>query len=130
LFGHIVEPIEDAIFYFSDNIVNSDARALITKICTAFVSCPGRIEGAIMSQNVKGNHFQPVKDTHQHMEDFVVQRCSQPGSEVGKGCLTGNMGIDACKQTIRPAPMLITQDFTKPAHLFMVIDMAKQVEQK
>ena len=81
-----------------------------------------------MSQNVKGNHFQPVKDTHQDMEYFVVKRCSQPGSEIGKGSFTGDMGIDAGKHPIRPAPMFIAQDFTKAAHLFIIIDMAKQIE--
>jgi len=58
------------MFHFVDDVIYGDTAALIAKISAAFISSPARIQGTIMSQDIKGNHFKLVKDIHQDMEDF------------------------------------------------------------
>ena len=58
------------MFHFVDDVIYGDTAALITKISAAFISRPGRVQSAIMGQDIKGDHFKLVKDIHQDMEDF------------------------------------------------------------
>ena len=61
------------MFHFVDDIIDGDALTLITKVGAAFISSPGRVQGTVMGQDIKGDHFKLVKDIHQDMEDLVVE---------------------------------------------------------
>ena len=50
------------MFHFVDDIIDGDAVTLITKVGTALISSPAWIQGTIMSQDIKGDHFKLMKD--------------------------------------------------------------------
>ena len=56
---------------FVGEIIDGDAAALVTKVGPALISSAARIQGPIMSQDSKGEHFKLVKDIHQDIEDFT-----------------------------------------------------------
>ena len=98
--------------------------------CTAFVSGPGRIEGAVMGDNLEGNHFQVMEDAHQDMKDVIVSFFSDALPEVGEGSFGGDVGINAGKAPIFTSPFLIPQDGQKGVHVGVVVNIPKQVQEK
>jgi fructose-1,6-bisphosphatase/inositol monophosphatase family enzyme len=79
------------MFHFVDDIVDGDAVTLITKVGAALISSPAWIQGTIMSQDIKGDHFKLVKDIDQDMEDMIVEIFAQPCSKNGEGGFTGDI---------------------------------------
>jgi hypothetical protein len=69
IFSDVVEAIKDTVFDFINDIIDSDTTALIAEVSAAFISCPSGIEGAVMGQDFKGDHFKLVKDIDQDMKD-------------------------------------------------------------
>ena len=53
-----------------------------------------------MSQDIKGDHFKPMKGIHQDMENFIVEIFAQSCSKNGEGAFTGDIVQDA---GLRPA---------------------------
>ena len=88
LLGHMVEPIKNAVFNLFNDIVNGNTGTLITEIGAALIPSPGRIKGAVMSQDFKGDHLQLMKDIDQDVKDFIIAGCAQSFSKMGKSCLT------------------------------------------
>ena len=44
-----------------------------------------------MGEDFKADHLQVMKDTNQHMEDFIIEVMSEARPKVGEGSLTGYM---------------------------------------
>ena len=131
VFGHVVEPIKDPIFYLANDIFNGDAGALIAKIGTPLVPSPGGVKRAVVGQDFKGDHLQLMEDIDQNMEDLIIAGGAYPASEIGKSRLTGDIvGGDACKPAVRSAAVLIAEYGTEAAHLLVTIDESEQVQQK
>jgi len=101
VFGHVVEPIKNSIFYLADDIFNGDSGALIAKIGRPLVPSPGGVKSAVVGQDFKGDHLQLMEDIDQNMEDLIITGGANPASEIGKSRLTGNIvGGDACKAAV------------------------------
>jgi fructose-1,6-bisphosphatase/inositol monophosphatase family enzyme len=79
------------MFHFVDDIIYGDAVTLITKVGAAFISSPAWIQGTIMSQDIKGDHFKLVKDIDQDMEDMIVEIFAQSCSKNREGGFTGDI---------------------------------------
>jgi hypothetical protein len=127
----MVETIKDAIFDLSNDIFHGDAFALIGKVGTALISCPGGIEGAVMSKNLEGDHLQLVKDTDQDMKDFIVERLTEScpknrESPITRDMLHGDSGVSA----ISPSSVFITQNGKEMPHILMGVDITKKVEKE
>jgi hypothetical protein len=101
VFGHVVKPIKNTVFYLANDIFNCDAGALIAEIGTAFISSPGRIKSAVMGQHFKSDHFQLMKGIDQDVKDFIIVGGAYPASKIGKSCLTRDaFGSNACKLAV------------------------------
>ena len=61
------------VFYPGNDIRNRDGVTLMAKVSTAFITSPCGVEGAVMSQDFKGNHFELVKDFNKDMKDFIIE---------------------------------------------------------
>ena len=46
---------------------------MIGKIGAAFIPRPTRIEGAIVGQDLKGDHLELMKDIDKNMEDLIIK---------------------------------------------------------
>jgi len=58
--------------------LHADAVALVTEIGASLVSSPCGIKGAIVRQDIKGDHFKVVKDIDQDMKNLIVKMLPQP----------------------------------------------------
>jgi hypothetical protein len=56
--------------------------ALIAEVSAAFVPSPCGIQGTVMSQDIKGDHFELMKDVNEDVKDFIVEGLSQSEPEV------------------------------------------------
>jgi len=101
LFGHVVESIKNPVFYFTDDIFNRNAGALVTKVGTPLVSCPGRVKRAVVGEDFKGDHLQLVEDIDQDVKDFIIAEGAYPAFKIGESGLTGDIvWANACELTI------------------------------
>jgi hypothetical protein len=84
-----------------------------------------------MSQDLKGDHLQLVKDTDQDMKDFIVEFFSKTLTEVGKGPFARyKRRVKAGMGAVSPAFVLVTEVFTKLGDTGISIQMAEEVNQK
>lgn len=85
--------------------------ALIAEISTAFITSPGRIEGAVMGEDFKGDHLEFMEDIHQDMKDFVIEFFAQTYAKIRESGFTGDTVIgDAGISAIGPTPVLIPKE--------------------
>jgi len=122
--------IEDTIPDFFGNILDGYPGAFIAEVGAAFVSCPGRIEGAIMGEDLEGNHFQIMEDAHQDMKDVIVSFFSDALAEVGKGSFGGDVFEDAGILPIVFPPVLIPKHRQKGVHVRVAVNIPEQVQEK
>ena len=94
------------------------------------VSGPGRIEGAVMGEDLEGNHFQVMEDAHQDMEDVIISFFSDALPEVGKGSFGGDIFNNTGIVTIFPASFLIPKHGQKGVHVRVVVNIPEQVQEK
>jgi hypothetical protein len=45
---------------------------LSAEVGAAFITSPGRIRGAIMGEDFKGDHFKLMENGNQYMKDFII----------------------------------------------------------
>jgi len=60
---------------------------------TAAISSSGVIKCAVVSQGIKGDKFESVKDVNQRVEDLVVECFTQSFPKISKGGLAGDLII-------------------------------------
>ena len=102
----------------------------MTEVGAAFVSGPGRIEGAVMGEYLKGNHFQIMEDAHEDMKDVIVSFFSDTLPEVGEGSFGGNVFNNTGIVPIFSPSFLIPQHRQKGVHVPMVVNIPEQVQKK
>jgi len=88
------------------------------------------IEGAVMGEELEGNHFQVMEDAHQDMKDVIVSFFSDALPEVGKGSFGGDVGGNAGIVPIFTPSFLIPQHRQKGVHVRMVVNIPEQVQEK
>ncbi len=71
--GRFAKVSKDTVSYLTDDIFYGDRSTLITEIGTAFITSPCGIQGAVVCQDLKGDHFELVKYIYKKMEDFVIE---------------------------------------------------------
>lgn len=72
-----------------------------------------------------------TKNIHQNMKDFIIQTLPEPGLEVGKGALGGdivhgNAGIGSVCATV----VFIPQNCKKLVHALVSVNIPEQLQQK
>jgi hypothetical protein len=102
----------------------------ITEVGAAFVSGPGRIEGAVMGEDLEGNHFQVMEDAHQDMKDVIVSFFSDALAEVGKGSFGGDVFNNTGIVPIFTPSFLIPKHRQKGVHVRVVVNIPEQVQEK
>lgn len=86
----MIQTIEEAIFYFSDNILYVDMSAILTEIGAALVSSPSREEGSIVGEDLEGNHIQLVEDADQDMENLIIEGFPDTFTEIRESGFAGD----------------------------------------
>jgi len=122
--------IEDAIPDFFGDIFNGYPGTSITEVGAAFVSGPGRIEGAVMGEDLEGNHFQVMEDAHQDMKDVIVSFFSDALAEVGEGSFGGDVFKDAGIAPIFTPSFRFPKHRQKGVHVRVVVNIPEQVQEK
>jgi len=96
----------------------------------AFVSGPGMIEGAVMGEELEGNHFQVMEDVHEDMKDVIVSFFSDALAEVGEGSFGGDVGSNTGIVPIFTPSFLFPKHRQKGVHVRMVVNIPEQVQEK
>ena len=122
--------IEDTLPDFFGDILDGYPGTFITEVGAAFVFGPGRIEGAVMGEDLEGNHFQVMEDAHQDMEDVIVSFFSDALPEVGKGSFGGDVFNNTGIVPIFTPSFLIPKHRQKGVHVRVVVNIPEQVQEK
>lgn len=122
--------IEDTLPDFFGDILDGYPGTFITEVGAAFVSGPGRIEGAVMGEDLEGNHFQVMEDAHQGMKDVIVSFFSDALPEVGKGSFGGDVFNNTGIVSIFTPSFLIPKHRQKGVHVRVVVNIPEQVQEK
>jgi len=122
--------IEDTLPDFFGDIWDGYSGTFITEVGAAFVSGPGRIEGAIMGEYLEGNHFEVMEGANQDMKDVVVSLLSDALAEVGEGSFGGDVVDNAGIVPIFTPSFLLPQHRQKGVHVRMVVNIPEQVQEK
>jgi hypothetical protein len=122
--------IEDTIPDFFGDILDGYLGTLLTEVGAAFVSGPGRIEGAIMGENLEGNHVQVMEDADQNMKDVIVSFFSNALPKVGKGSFRGDVSNNTGIFPILTPSFLIPQHRQKGVHVRVVVNIPEQVQEE
>lgn len=81
---------------------------MIAEISTAFISCPGWVQGTVMGEDFKGNHLQFVEDIDEDMEDLIIEVMAEADTKVGEGAFRGDViHRYACIGSVSPASIFI-----------------------
>jgi len=88
------------------------------------------IEGAVMGEDLEGNHFQVMEDAHQDMKDVIVSFFSDALAEVGEGSFGGDVESNAGIAPIFTSSFLIPQHSEKGVHVGVVVNIPEQVQEK
>jgi hypothetical protein len=122
--------IEDTLPDFFGNILDGYPGTFITEVGAAFVSGPGMIEGAVMGEDLEGDHFEVMEEAHQDMKDVIVSLLSDALAEVGEGSFGGDVVDNACMAPIFTSSFLLPKDRQKSIHVRVVVNIAEQVQEK
>jgi len=122
--------IEDTLPDFFGDIWDSYPGTFITEVSAAFVSGPGRIEGAVMGEYLEGNHFQVMEEAYQDMKDIIVSFFSYALAEVGKGSFGGDVESNTSIAPIFTPSFLFPKHSQKGIHVRVVINIPEQVQEK
>jgi len=84
-----------------------------------------------MSKNLESDHFKLLKDADQDVEDFVVERLTEPCPKGGEGSFTWDiLHADTGVGSISSTSIFIPEDTKEMAHILMAVNMTKKVEEK
>jgi len=87
----------------------------------------GFIEGPIMSQNVKCDHFKPVENADQDLKYVAVKGFTEPFPEMGKSSFAGDPVSEAGVFPVAGSLFLIPHHFQELVHVFKPFHMPEQV---
>jgi hypothetical protein len=122
--------IEDTISDLFGDIFDGYPGTFITEVGAAFVSGPGMIEGAVMGEELEGNHFQVMEDAHQDMKDVIVSFFSDALAEIGEGSFGGDVESNAGIAPIFTSSFLLPKHRQKGVHVGVVVNIPEQVQEK
>jgi len=88
------------------------------------------IEGAVMGEELEGNHFQIMEDAHQDMKDVIVSFFSDALAEVGEGSFGGDVESNAGIAPIFTSSFLLPKHRQKGVHVGVVVNIPEQVQEK
>jgi hypothetical protein len=84
-----------------------------------------------MGQDLKGDHLEVIEDTHEDMEDLIIEPVAEADTEIGEGPLRRDMAHrDASVSPVRSASVFIVEDFEELTHMRIPIDVSEQIEQE
>ena len=106
----MIESVQNTIPHLPQHIFHDDLGTLAAEVGAALVPGPGWEEGSVMREDLEGDHLKLFKDTHHHVEDFLVEKFAKACSEVGEGGLAGQvLHGKAGISSIGPSPVLIAK---------------------
>lgn len=88
------------------------------------------IEGAVMGEDLEGNHFQVMEDAHEDMKDVIVSFFSDALAEVGEGSFGGDVRSNTGIAPIFTPSFRVPQVSQEGVHVRVVVDMPEQVQEK
>jgi hypothetical protein len=114
-----------------DDALKGDGVTLPAEVGASLVSGVGGKEGAVGGDDLVGEKPQELNDPYQDMEDTVVEVFSQPGLEVGEGCLAGNVNVaDTCIDPIVFSPDRIMEQVAEGFEIAELFEVAEELEEK
>jgi hypothetical protein len=122
--------VEDALPDFFGDILDGYPGTFIAEVGAAFVSGPGMIEGAVMGEELEGDHFQVMEDAHQDMKDVIVSLLSDALAEVGEGSFGRDAFNNAGIAPIFTSSFRFPKHCQKGVHVRVVVNIPEQIQEK
>ena len=127
----MIEPIENTISHLPQHIFHDDLGTLVAEVSAALVPGPGREQGAVMREDLEGDHLKFFKDVHHHMENFPVERFANTCPKIGERSFTGQvLQMEASIGSVGPSHVFITQQGKDVVAIEAAVKSAKQIDQK
>ena len=124
----IIEALYDPVSHLKDRILTCTSLTSMVKMRTAAVTCPGMIQGTVVTKNITGGDFEHTKDLNESVEDLVVEDMAQSFSKVREGTLARNSIKEACVGTIAPSFIFIVKSvFQKILKIGKLLDIMEKV---
>jgi hypothetical protein len=83
--GGILDPVEDAVMDFLNDIVDGDGGAGVVKLAAAAVTGGGRKQGSVGGLDVVAEETEFLHQSNEGIEDLLVTTLSHTGTEIREG---------------------------------------------
>jgi hypothetical protein len=127
----MIEAVEDSVSDLSEGIVYRDGMALVAEVSAAFVPGPGVEESAVVGEDFVGNHAELFEDADQDMKDLLVEILAKARSEIGEGCLAGEiLHGEAGISSVGPSLVFVADQGENLGAVQVALKESKQIDQE
>jgi hypothetical protein len=127
----MIEPIENTVSHLPQHIFHDDLGTLVAEVSTALVSGPGWEQGAVMREDLVGDHLKLLEDPHHDMEDFLIENFAKACPKIGERSFTGQvLQMEAGIGSVGPSHVFISEQRKDIAAVEVPVKNAKQIDQE